>query len=241
VAVRRRSSIWAARDGDIIRPTPTCSAATKYVVALADAERQIAGDVLLANGLEDLVAAEAAPERNDGAEQVETVDDLGGLAPGIDLPDAMSVTHDPSLEQARIAGQDDPALGRCDAGDLIVAIIVSPIVTPRVRFPRSVPGTSRARPWWTASRPVPVGATPKAPLPLGLRVLSNERSFPDPPRRRAKGEITCSRRTNTNTKCDTSTPGALLIRNSWEKEWGKARRCLTATSSTSSSSISGRS
>src|SRR5574337_1746398 len=105
---------------------PARGAATKRVVALADTERQIIGDFLLPDGLEEIVAAEAAPERNDGAEQVETIDDLGELAPGIDLPDAISVAHDPPLEQARIAGQEDPVLGGRSASDLLVARVVSP-------------------------------------------------------------------------------------------------------------------
>jgi hypothetical protein len=79
-------------------------------VALADTERQIVGDVLLPDGLEELVAVEAAPERKDGAEQVETMEDLGQLALGVDLPDAITSrtdrrgTHGGTRRPAGLAG-----------------------------------------------------------------------------------------------------------------------------------------
>jgi hypothetical protein len=111
---------------------PARRAPAEDVVARPDGGREGIRDPLLRDRLQEVVAAEAAPERSDGAEEVEAIDHLGQLAPRLGRADPAAVADHPPLQEPHVAGQEEAVLVPRDPGELLVGRIVPPPGEPSV-------------------------------------------------------------------------------------------------------------
>jgi len=86
-------------------------------------------DLFFGDGLQGVVAAQAAPERTDVLEQTKSAYDLADLQLGVEGADAIPVCQGAAHQQPPVAGQQDAVLIQGNLHQLVILVIVA---VPRV-------------------------------------------------------------------------------------------------------------
>ena len=113
----------------VVRTLPVDLAAgwtdVKFVEILLCKRLQTFKHDFLADGLQQMVAAQAAVERCDPANQVEAPDHLGQLLEGLKRAQAIPISNSLAHQQAAIPGEQDASFPCSDLGQFSIIVVIA--------------------------------------------------------------------------------------------------------------------